>query len=257
MTDRLHGGSDVNGAEPAHDPEETVAWFGASRRPLSHAAMCFSAEADATMGIVIGVIAIDSARHVRDRSQLPLAALPVVLAVHQLMEVFVWWGLDGIVARSVGHAAVYAYLAVAYGIPLLVPRAVASVEPDDARRRVIEALAVVAAVVAVVLLAGVATGPVGATDAGDHIAYSARLFHGGALTAIYVVSTLGCLLISSHRFLVVYGLLNLVAVGVLAWLTASGFVSLWCAWAAVTSIIIAMHLRATTYPAPSRRLSTS
>lgn len=214
--------------------------------------MCFSAEVDAAMGIVIGAVAVDAARHVRDRSQLPLAALPVVLAVHQLIEVFVWWGLDGTVARSVGHAAVYAYLIIAYGIPLLVPRAVAAVEPDDARRRFVDALGVVAALVAIVLLAGVATGPVDARDAGDHIAYSAKLFHGGALTVVYVLTTIGCLLISSHRFLVVYGILNLVAVGFLAWMTVSGFVSLWCAWAALTSVVIAMHLRAADYPAMMR-----
>ncbi len=214
--------------------------------------MCFSAEADATMGIVIGAVAVDAGRHVRDRSQLPLAALPVVLALHQLIEVFVWWGLDGTVPRAVGHAAVYAYLVIAYGIPLLVPRAVASVEPDDGRRRLIDALGVVAAAVALILLGGVATGPVGATDGGNHIAYSARLFQGGALTVVYVVTTVGCLLVSSHRFLVIYGLLNLAAVVVLAWATVSGFVSLWCAWAAVTSVIIAIHLRAASQPAGLR-----
>lgn len=207
--------------------------------------MCFSAEADATMGIVIGAIAVDAARHVHDRSELPLAALPVVLAVHQLIEVFVWWGLDGTVARSVGHAAVYAYLLVAYGIPLLVPRAVAAVEPDPGRRRIVDRLGVAGAIVAVVLMAGVVTGPVGAADRGDHIAYSARLFQGGALTVVYVVATLGCLLVSSERSIVAYGLLNAAAVVVLAWLTVSGFVSLWCAWAAATSVVIALHLRAT------------
>jgi hypothetical protein len=43
---------------------------------------------------------------------------------------------------------------------------------------------------------------------------------------------------------IVYGALNPVAVAGLAWLTVAGFVSLWCAWAAVTSVIIALHLRA-------------
>jgi len=33
-------------------------------------------------------------------------------------------------------------------------------------------------------------------------------------------------------------------VAVLAWLTVEGFVSLWCAWGAVTSLLIAAHLRA-------------
>jgi hypothetical protein len=40
----------------------------------------------------------------------------------------------------------------------------------------------------------------------------------------------------------------------LGWLTFTGFTSLWCAWAAVTSIAIAVYLRRTqeSRPAPLR-----
>ena len=205
--------------------------------------MCFSPEADAVMGLVIGAIGVDALRHVREPSQLPLASLPVVLAAHQLIEVFVWSGLDGSVAPSVGRAAVYAYLLVAFAVPLLIPPAVAAMEPDDRRRHLIEGLAMVGALVSLVLIVGVLTGPVTATDGGDHIAYTATVFHGIALTVVYTAVIHGCLLASSHRFIVVYGVLNLVAVTLLGWLTFSGFVSLWCAWAALTSLVIAVHLR--------------
>jgi hypothetical protein len=205
--------------------------------------VCVSAEVDAVAGLVIGAIAVDGLRHVRRRADLILASLPLVLAVHQLIEVVVWWGVEGDVASSVAHVAVYAYLLVAFGLPLLVPPAVAVLEPDGWRRRLMERLGVAGAFVALVLLAGVVTGPVGAVDGGYHITYHARLFDGGALTVVYVMATLGCLLASSHRKIVAFGALNLGAVAALAWLTVSGFVSLWCAWAAVTSVVIAVHLR--------------
>jgi hypothetical protein len=51
------------------------------------------------------------------------------------------------------------------------------------------------------------------------------------------------MLISGHRHMVVFGVVNLVAVTLIAWLLASGLASLWCAWAAVTSVLIARHLR--------------
>jgi len=35
---------------------------------------------------------------------------------------------------------------------------------------------------------------------------------------------------------------NLVVTPLLMWLTISGFVSLWCFWAAIASIVIAFHL---------------
>lgn len=40
-----------------------------------------------------------------------------------------------------------------------------------------------------------------------------------------------------------FGVLNLTAVTVLAGLLATGVISLWCAWAAVASVVIVIHLR--------------
>jgi hypothetical protein len=60
---------------------------------------------------------------------------------------------------------------------------------------------------------------------------------------LYVVATCGPLLFSSYRHIRRYGVLNLVAVCALAWLNQSGLISLWCVWAAVTSVAIAVHLR--------------
>ena len=205
--------------------------------------MCMSPEVDAIAGVVIGVIAVDALRHTKEPSQVALASVPVVLAAHQLIEMVVWWGIDGTVAASVGKAAIYAYLLIAFGLPLIFPPAIAAMEPDAGRRRLMERLAIVGYIVALVLLAGIVTGPVGAVDEGHHIAYHANLFHGTALTVVYILVTLGCCLASSHRFIVAFGVVNIVGVVMLAWLTLTGFVSMWCAWAAVTSLIIAVHLR--------------
>jgi len=41
----------------------------------------------------------------------------------------------------------------------------------------------------------------------------------------------------------VFGLWNVAAVAALVWLAQDGLTSLWCTWAAVTSIVIARHLR--------------
>jgi hypothetical protein len=53
--------------------------------------------------------------------------------------------------------------------------------------------------------------------------------------------------------LVLLGLANLSAVIALGWITFTGFTSLWCAWAALTSIAIAAYLRRSGHTvAPSR-----
>ena len=58
------------------------------------------------------------------------------------------------------------------------------------------------------------------------------------MVALYVVATCGPLLWSSHRNLALFGAVNLGVVGLLVWSVQSGFVSLWCFWAAITSIAI-------------------
>ncbi len=96
--------------------------------------MCFSPEMDLAAGVVVGGIAVQAARSVRDPSQWPLAAIPAVLAVHQLIEAAVWWGAEGRLPSDVGQAATLAYLGIAFVVvPVLVPAAVTMLEPPPRR----------------------------------------------------------------------------------------------------------------------------
>ena len=61
--------------------------------------------------------------------------------------------------------------------------------------------------------------------------------------ALYVVAACGALVACSYRDLAALGVLNLGAVPVLMWMTVSGFISLWCFWAAIVSVVIAFHVR--------------
>ena len=120
--------------------------------------MCLSAEADLVAGVVVGVIAVDGLRHVRRRSELPLASIPLALAGHQLVESLVWLGLKGKVDPSLWRPALYGYLVLAFGLlPVLVPVAVGALEPPEARRRM-EWFTVVGIVVSFWLMYAVVKG---------------------------------------------------------------------------------------------------
>jgi len=213
--------------------------------------MCFSAQADLVAGVVIGAVGVDALRHVRHSAELPLAALPVVLASHQLIEVIVWWRPD--VPDSLWRTAVWLYLVIAFGVvPVLVPVAVGALEPVADRRRV-AAFTLVAIAVAALLLWAVVRGPIVATVDAHQINYRVDLWHGGVLVALYLLATTGSLLLSSRRYVRVFGAANLGAAVVLAWLNQNGFISLWCVWAAVTSVGIAVHLRLEVEPPASTR----
>ncbi len=196
-------------------------------------------------GVVLGVIGVDAARHLQQRrDQLALASLPMLLAAHQLDEAFVWWGLQGHVAREVGHAATWVYLVFAFVVlPVYVPAAIWALEPPGRRRLAIAPFTGLGAVVSAVLLAALVRGPVTARLAHYHVAYGSGLHVGVAIVAAYVVATCGSALFSGYRHVAIFGVVNLIAVAILAPLEIDGFASLWCAWAAVTGGAIAAHLR--------------
>lgn len=207
--------------------------------------MCFSATADVVGGVAIGAIGIDVLRHVCGRPRYALlATLPLLLAVHQLDEAFVWWGLQGHVPRSIGHVATWGYLVIAFVVlPVLVPLAILALEPPGPRRRLMVPFVALGAVVAGLLLAAMVRGPVVATLAPHYIAYSTDLRADVLVVVLYVTATCGSLIFSGVRDIARFGVVNLLAAALLAQLTIDGFASLWCAWAAVSSAAFAIHLR--------------
>ncbi len=209
--------------------------------------MCFSAGADLVGGLVLGVVGLDAVRHVQRRhDHLAVAALPFLLAAHQVDEAFVWWGLQGHVPAAVGRAATWIYLLFAFVVlPVYVPLAVRSLEPPGSRRVIMTGFFAAGALVSTVLLIAMLHGPVTAHLGHHHIGYGIGLRAGLLVTAAYVAAVCGAMLFSGYRTLALFGVVNLIAVAVLARLAIDGFASLWCGWAAVTGVVIALHLRQT------------
>jgi hypothetical protein len=207
--------------------------------------VCFSAAADVGGGLVIGAIGVDVLRHVGGRRRYGLlAALPLLLALHQFDEAFVWWGLQGHVSTGLGHLATWIYLAIAFVVlPVFVPLAILVLEPEGRRRWLMAPFVGLGAAVAGVLLAAMVRGPVTAQLGSHFIAYSTDLHAGGVVVMLYVTATCGSLIFSGIPDIARYGVVNLIAVALLARLTVNGFASLWCGWAAIGSAAFAIHLR--------------
>jgi hypothetical protein len=221
--------------------------------------MCFSPGADVVVGGIVGVVGVDALRHVREPKQILLASLPLLFGLHQVDEAVVWLGLQGRVSESFERVGVWVYLLFALAaLPALVPLAVLAVERVAARRRLIGLFAMLGIAVGISLAIALFRGSVGAAIAGHHIAYDvSALSQGRELTSLYVVAACGALIACSYRDLSVLGVLNLVAVPVLMWMTVSGFVSLWCFWAAMVSVVIDFHLRRRGGPEPARRVAAN
>ena len=201
--------------------------------------MCFSPEADFVSGAAIGVVGVMTLAQVENRRELALGAIPLALALHQVVEGFVWLGLEDKVMNSSSDLAVHLYVAFAWVVlPILFPLAILLVEPNVKRRRVMAGFVGVGAAVGVYLLSAMLDGDVTAHVAEHTIQYGGAGRYAGLATVLYVLATCGPPLLSSYRAIVWFGAANIVAVIAIAWVQADGLTSLWCAWAAVVSVLI-------------------
>jgi hypothetical protein len=207
--------------------------------------MCFSPQADLVGGIVISSIGVAAVHNAQRRHRdVALSTLPILLGAHQVIEAFVWLGLQGHEPHAVERVALWAYLLIAFVVlPIFVPLAVVINEPSRRRRSIMAPLVALGIAVSTILFVTMVRGPVSVRLRPYHLAYSINLSHGALVVVLYVTAICGTLLLSTRRRVVTFGIVNLIAVGVIAWLTVDGFASVWCGWAAITSGAIALHLR--------------
>ena len=204
--------------------------------------MCFSVEADVTVGLLILPVAVASLREVRHVREVPFAALPLLFALHQLVEALVWAGAEGRGSPAVQHAAAGIYLAYALPVlPTLVPVAVLLLEPRGARLRVAP-FAVLGMVVSAYFAWALLTEPFTVIVHAHAIEYDTGLVHGGVWALLYIVAVIGPFVLSGYPSIVAFGWLNLACLTVVAVVYLAAFVSLWCVFAACLSVLILVHM---------------
>ncbi|MFE4519633.1 DUF6629 family protein [Kitasatospora sp. NPDC056783] len=203
--------------------------------------MCWSAQADAVAGGVVagvGLACLVRAHRSGRPGRLPLAALPLVLGVHQLVEALVWLGTDGGLPDGLAAAARTTWAVIALPLlPVLVPAAVWCAT-GERQRRMPAALTLLGAAVAVPLSVALASRPVSAGVHGHTLDYAVGIPHPALLLAGYLLATVGSLLMSGDRLLRRLGLLTGAGAIACALLWHLAFVSTWCALAALTSLLL-------------------
>ncbi|MFC8448298.1 DUF6629 family protein [Kitasatospora sp. NPDC057223] len=201
--------------------------------------MCWSAEADLAAGMVVSGVGLACLALVRRPGQLPLAALPLVLGVHQLVEAAVWLGVDGRLGPGPAQWArtVWAVIALPL-LPALVPLGVWCAVRTSRGRARRAAFVVLGFAVAVPLAVAVAGRPVTAEAHAHALTYGIGVPYAPLLLAGYLLATVGSLLASGDRVLRLLGaLVGAAAVaGALLWRLA--FASAWCALAALVSVVV-------------------
>jgi hypothetical protein len=201
--------------------------------------VCFSAAANFVGSGVLGAVGVLTFTKVKHRRELLFAALPTLFAVHQFIEGFVWLGLDGILSPAVAHDMGAAFMLYAQGLlPFLLPLSVLLFEPDmNSRKRMLPFLVLGGATTLYILWALTAF-PTQVYIRGNSIVYINQATNNIAVAVLYVIATCGSLFFSKIRMMVIFGVANLAILLLVMEFKRYAFTSLWCAYAAVASVII-------------------
>jgi hypothetical protein len=98
--------------------------------------VCFSATVNFVGSAALGTAGVVTLTKVKHRRELLFAALPLLFAIHQFIEGFVWLGLDGILSPTAAHDMGAAFMLYAQGLlPFLAPLSILLFEPNKRSRR--------------------------------------------------------------------------------------------------------------------------
>jgi len=201
--------------------------------------MCFSATANFVGSAGLGAVGVVTLTQVKHRRELLFASLPTLFAVHQFTEGFVWLGLDGILSPQVAHNMGAAFVLYAQGLlPFLMPMGVMLFEQTRARRRTMLPFVILGGLLTLYMLWGLTAYPLQVSVERNSIVYVNYATNRTWVAVLYIIATCGSLFFSKVPMMVAFGAANLGILLVVIAVKRYAGTSVWCAYAAVASVII-------------------
>lgn len=203
--------------------------------------MCFSATASFSAGIVLLGIGTLTLKAVKQPRELAFAAIPMLFAIQQFSEGVIWltFGYD---APQLNVAMTYLYSFFSHVLwPAYVPMAVLLIEPPGGRRRTLLVFAAAGVGVALYLLYFLVAFPIVSRPVGQHIEYLSPHFFAAGVMTLYLLATTVSPLVSAHRMVKFFGALALLSFGAAYYFYAAWFISVWCFFAALLSVVVYLH----------------
>jgi hypothetical protein len=195
---------------------------------------------------------------VKHRRELLFASLPTLFAVHQFTEGFVWLGLDGVLSPRVTNAMSAAFMLYAQGLlPFLLPLSVLLFEPDARSRKRMLLFLVVGTLTALYILWALIAYPTQTFIKANSIVYINPATNHRIVAVLYIIATCGSLFFSKVKDMVIFGAANLVILLIVMALKSYAFTSVWCAYAAVASVIVLVYFWRSHKQRPFRYLAAT
>ena len=188
---------------------------------------------------MLGTIGVVTLTRVKHRRELLFASLPTLFAVHQFIEGFVWLGLEGKLSSAVAHNMGTAFVLYAQGLlPFLMPLSIQLFEPNTPNRRRMIPFTILGGGLTLYMLWALAAYPLQVFVEHNSIVYINPGTNYTTLAVLYIVATTFSLFFSRLRPMILFGVANLIALLATMAVKRYAFTSVWCAYAAIASVII-------------------
>ena len=203
--------------------------------------MCFSATASFTAGAALTAVGGVTVHKSRGWTELPIALVPLLFGIQQITEGALWLSLRHHLPLLQTWAT-YVFSMFSHVLwPIFIPFAILLVETSRRRRKAIGVFQVLGLGVGLYLLVLLIRFPVTAHVLGRSIFYESPHFYILGVLAVYLLATCATGMFSSHRCINAFGALAFVLAIAAYQVSVQTFVSVWCFFAAVLSLLIYAH----------------
>ena len=203
--------------------------------------MCFSATASFMAAAGLLAVGVVASRRVRRPAEWPLALMPALFGLQQLVEGGIWltFTQDAAPLNSCLTQVFSVFSQVVW--PVYVPLAVLLIERTPWRRTVLAAFVVGGAAVGLFLGSAMVDTPVVSELHGGHIVYVFPHARVVVATTLYLLGACMAPLFSSHASVRLFGLAATVALAGTYGVYATWLISVWCFFAAALSAIVLLY----------------
>ncbi len=205
--------------------------------------MCFSATASFIAGGALTAAGILTLKTNNNKRGILLASMPLLFGIQQFMEGIVWITP---ISSPWHQIATYAFLSFALVLwPFFIPLSIFLIEKNEVRKRIISYCLILGCAIAVYSIFLLILNPINSNVCANSIRYIVNEPHVTTAIILYVIATVGGALASSHKMVFILGMVLALSLLISLQFYKYTFISVWCFFGAVLSLIIYLHFRKT------------
>ncbi|OSZ77146.1 hypothetical protein CAP36_12080 [Chitinophagaceae bacterium IBVUCB2] len=205
--------------------------------------MCFSATASFISGTALCVIGVATLKQTKATTEIPFALIPLLFGIQQLTEGVIWLSFNHNIP-VLRQVMTYIYSLFSHLLwPIYVPFAIGIIEVVKWRKKALLVLLVLGVTVGLFLLYWITVGPLNAEVISHHMVYISPHFYSVPVMILYFTATCASCFFSSHGFIRLLGVLLVLSLIGAQVAHSVAFVSIWCFFAAIISMVVYLHLK--------------